>query len=700
MKGDFSRFSFNPQKRFSRVLMQQGRVQLDADWNEQLDITEHRIAAEITDFIGQSGAPEKSAGFEITADDKTNLKIGEGRYYVEGMLFENDQSVLFTAQSDYPGAKLPTEEGIYLAYLDVWQRHITALEDPGIREPALGGADTATRVKNVWQVKLKKVDSADKSKYAPPDWKPSWENPISTGKLSAILGAGANLENQLYRVEIHKSGKVGDADATFKWSRDNGSIATRVENKITDNYIPVSRLGQDIQTAFAAGNWVEITTEKQTLSGEPGLLVELASVTANTLTVKEWPGGKAPDFEPPMIVRRWDSGEISVSDSWKTLESEIKVRFENQLQDKQSSAEYKTGDYWLIPTRNLTANNESPSNKPQPPHGILHRYCSLALVEYKGGQFTVKDDCRVIFKPLTTGLLSKGGDTMTGSLTIDKDLYVAGNVGIGFDSSSISYYFQNSNSTKLFVKSKSPNVNNSRQNLAPPESVLALIRDGVTNETYGNMADFRLSRYDASDTNSTDSRTQLDLWLTDGSFVPKNIMTLRANGNVGISTNNPQSKLAVSGGVAIGSTYAGTNAVPANGLLVEGNVAIGGKIGEGRITRIDNEVSSFKISIELTSGSELYLLPVIVPKGHDSLTISITKKGNSWGSSSDWTIGCLFGTVVGYSVSQGKAVLNTCQVYSMAEQDNKWIININLPGEMIDNSYGIFIIIGRYKLEK
>ena len=35
MPGDFSRDTFDSRNHFSGVLMQQGRVQLDADWNEQ-----------------------------------------------------------------------------------------------------------------------------------------------------------------------------------------------------------------------------------------------------------------------------------------------------------------------------------------------------------------------------------------------------------------------------------------------------------------------------------------------------------------------------------------------------------------------------------------------------------------------------------------------------------------------------------------
>ena len=48
-----------------------------------------------------------------------------------------------------------------------------------------------------------------------------------------------------------------------------------------------------------------------------------------------------------------------------------------------------------------------------------------------------------------------------------------------------------------------------------------------------------------------------------------------ATGNMGVGIGTPANKLDVEGGAAIGAAYSGTNAAPANGLLVEGNVGIG-----------------------------------------------------------------------------------------------------------------------------
>src|ERR1017187_2217650 len=88
MKGDFSRIRFNPAKQYTAVLEQQGRVALDADGNEQLAIDAYLRETTNIDVIGRFGGPIGDAGFliEVVGDE---IRIGRGRYYVEGILVEN-----------------------------------------------------------------------------------------------------------------------------------------------------------------------------------------------------------------------------------------------------------------------------------------------------------------------------------------------------------------------------------------------------------------------------------------------------------------------------------------------------------------------------------------------------------------------------------------------------------------------------------
>ena len=93
MKGDFSRDTFDPFRHFSRVLMQQGRVQLDADWNEQVSVLLHYLRALAKDINGPFWGP----GFGIepmrNGNSLTDLKILPGNYYVDGILCENEGKV-------------------------------------------------------------------------------------------------------------------------------------------------------------------------------------------------------------------------------------------------------------------------------------------------------------------------------------------------------------------------------------------------------------------------------------------------------------------------------------------------------------------------------------------------------------------------------------------------------------------------------
>ena len=67
-------------------------------------------------------------------------------------------------------------------------------------------------------------------------------------------------------------------------------------------------------------------------------------------------------------------------------------------------------------------------------------------------------------------------------------------------------------------------------------------------------------------------------WVTEdegGSPTPLKDMYTLVTGNSGVATSTPKSKLSVSGNLAVGSSYAGSNAAPINGAIIEGNVGIG-----------------------------------------------------------------------------------------------------------------------------
>ena len=429
MKGDFTRIrrSENISTTKRSLNNRAGRI-----WTrigtQKADIWAHRTETETVGCIGRRGAPKAPCWLCDRAGKRRRLHDRQGHDHVHGILCENEKPVLFTGQPDLPGATPLQPPGRYVVYLDVWQRHITALDDPEIREVALGGPDTATRLKTVWQVKTALGGANISCDSEPPPWEAA-----STGQLSAraepdaqsdkpcIVPPGAGyrrLENQLYRVEIHRAGPIWDGQkatlataATFKWSRDNGSIAARIAS-IAGDKITLTTSRRDSALGFAPGHWIEIIDADLELRGEPGPLAQITAVDDLVLTLDSatvigtLPGSVNQALLPK--VRRWDSdpgaGPVtlpSTNDGFIALEDGVEVKFE--------AGSYRTGDYWMIPARTDHGDIEwpqdsaSPSNPlPQLPLGIRHHFCRLAIVEVDGsGQVTLVEDCRTIFPPLT-----------------------------------------------------------------------------------------------------------------------------------------------------------------------------------------------------------------------------------------------------------------------------------------------------------
>ena len=57
MSGDYSRISHDALHRYSALLMQQGRVLLDSDFDELVDIIKERIEKLSLDALGNPGIP-------------------------------------------------------------------------------------------------------------------------------------------------------------------------------------------------------------------------------------------------------------------------------------------------------------------------------------------------------------------------------------------------------------------------------------------------------------------------------------------------------------------------------------------------------------------------------------------------------------------------------------------------------------------
>lgn len=413
MKGDFSRFTFDEANRYSRVLMQQGRVLLDADWNESAEIQIQDLRALARDVMGPHAAPanqdgEDGTGFLIESRvdaNKTPVKndfsIREGHYYVQGILCRNPIRSAYRVQPDWPDDKVDFEGGKrYLVYLDVWERHVTAAEaDGSLNEPALRGADTCTRSEIVWQVRTRTFDGGGKAETLKETYQAFLDalGLADPGSLAARVDKPAEpdspcisapeskyrgTENQLYRVEIH----TGGLTPRFKWSRENGSQIYPVVD-LSGAIVTLQSTGRDDRSSLQPDDMVELIDDQYTLLNRAAPLLRIAEVNRETNQVTLDPA-PASNMETHRYIRRWDSDEIDIATAsaaavggWISLEDGVQVKF-----DVGKTQQFVTGQYWTIPARTVTGNVIWPQEGGKPafrgPQGIKHACAPLAVVSF------------------------------------------------------------------------------------------------------------------------------------------------------------------------------------------------------------------------------------------------------------------------------------------------------------------------------
>ncbi|HEV8630790.1 MAG TPA: DUF6519 domain-containing protein [Thermoanaerobaculia bacterium] len=466
MGSDLSRMRSNPLLDFAGVELKQGGVVLDADFNELVAVLDRRLRAAASDILGRSTVSQTTPdAFKVTAVGGS-LQIGKGRMYVDGLLAENHGAVAkdpakrtfdpllaepaFADPVDYAKQPylpspppLPTA-GRHLVYLDVWQREVTHLERPELIEAAVG-VESSSRLQTVWQVRVLAedatgagCDTADADLAGWPALIAPSPGRLTTGTFDVPpaddpcelppTGGYRGLENQTYRVEIQDPGQPGGA-ATFKWSRDNASIGSRVASMVSAGELELQTLGRDGVLRFNTGDWVEILDDVRELAQRGG---ELRRITVNEAARRitftpalpaDMVPAAFPDADFPrdrnLRVRRWDqkgkvlqaaaggtvttfqdldasgsSGAIAVpvTGTVLLLENGVTVSFSSV-----AAAGFRAGDFWVFAARTADASVELLDAAP--PRGIHHHYARLGMWDV-GGDVT---DCRTPWPPRGEG---------------------------------------------------------------------------------------------------------------------------------------------------------------------------------------------------------------------------------------------------------------------------------------------------------
>ena len=455
MGADLSRVRFDAWSDHAGVILQQGRVLLDADWNELVAILDRRLRAAATDLASPGPQPGVAGvavvpkttpdAFKVTLTAGA-LSIGRGRMYVDGLVAENhgvgplafdrmleDRSgttdTPYGQQPYLPNPPALPTTGTHLAYLDVWRREVTHLEQPDLVEPALG-VDSTARHQTVWQVRTHDPGGASITCATPDDELPGWPEltapsgarltvdtiPVSDDDDPCALpptGGYRGLENQTYRVEVHGGGALGTA--TFKWSRDNGSVASPVVEVMTGGVgVRPASLGRDSVLRFADGDWVEIVDDHRELTGLPGV-VRFAEVHEEDGTVRFTPPlpadlvmSAAAAAARHLRIRRWDQKGQIKSGAGGNLDNLVAVSagvitvpagatttvvLEHGVTVQFAGTNLRAGDHWVFAAR--TADTSVEELLDAPPLGIHHHYARLGVLTFP----STETDCRVLWPP-------------------------------------------------------------------------------------------------------------------------------------------------------------------------------------------------------------------------------------------------------------------------------------------------------------
>lgn len=442
MATDRARRSFDVSRRYRTVVAQQGRVTLEADVNEAEEIRTRESRAELLDIIGPTGTPDD--GFKITVPGGApfDFDIGAGTLYLGGVRLERTQTASYQNQRqtewvdrpsidpDQPSAAGPYSE---LVYLTVTEQEVGAVEDPALREVALGGPDTAARTRLISRVRRAPMTGSDcerslldvltrtspglvfdpttqrltsaaqlKVAFAPV---PGTADPCQPTAQAGFLGA----ENQLIRVQVA-------SDRTLLWGYDNASFLYRVS--VRGRTLELQGTPVDVFHRPRTRQRVEVLATAVSLSSDArlasafGAVCEIASydATANVITLTANLPQSVLDLvaetpPPQLFVRIWESQLAFVGNGTTPTTVSTPEGVSTGL-DVYTTGTPTPGDYWMIGVRPNLPNAVFPARltQMQPPDGPARWATSLATIAWNADRPAPKPttlhDCRRPFDNL------------------------------------------------------------------------------------------------------------------------------------------------------------------------------------------------------------------------------------------------------------------------------------------------------------
>jgi hypothetical protein len=308
--------------------------------------------------------------------------VTAARMHVSGLTPLQVADTLYSQQADPNDPPLAPPSGGQVrqdtVYLDVWTEPVTYVDDPEIREVALGGPDTATRSRVRHRVRVAQGEST----------------PSGDGRGDGTLateGSYTAQANRLYLVENDTGGDIGTA--TFRWSEDNASTIQRVIEPLPPGS---TRVVVEDATAFRTGDRIlirkEFGAEEHQVASVAGNVIGLAQATGTQLAALP-AAGRVADFttfalaDRPM-AQRWNAFRVPIPADSADPALSAAVPLNDGVAVRFGGHGMRPGDFWNFRTRFLPGDDASgldPLTRIeqlgfQRPRGAVHHYVPLATL--------------------------------------------------------------------------------------------------------------------------------------------------------------------------------------------------------------------------------------------------------------------------------------------------------------------------------